>query len=340
MAGPGVSSPSQRGTLAAAGPASADPAPADPGLTVAAVARRLGVAPATLRTWSRRYGLGPDQHSAGAHRRYGAQDLARLEAMRALTLRGVAPAEAAKAALAAPVDQVQAATVFAEALDHDEAESAASGRAGGGQVVAVGSVDPRVRGLARAAQALDAPHVTAILHESLARDGVAVTWETLLVPVLMGIGRRWAGGHVGVDVEHLLSECVLAALRDAGRQQPPPVSSRVVILAAAEEEQHTLPIHAVAATLAERRVAVRLLGARVPSAALAQAVDRCGPGAVFVWSQTRATGTGGQFGALPRTRPSVKLVAGGPGWDDDLPSDVSRVTSLPQAVSLLARAAG
>ena len=30
-----------------------------PALAVAAVARRLGVAPATLRTWDRRYGLGP-----------------------------------------------------------------------------------------------------------------------------------------------------------------------------------------------------------------------------------------------------------------------------------------
>ena len=34
-------------------------------LTVAAVARRLGVAPATLRTWDRRYGLGPTEHSTG-----------------------------------------------------------------------------------------------------------------------------------------------------------------------------------------------------------------------------------------------------------------------------------
>jgi DNA-binding transcriptional MerR regulator len=41
-----------------------------PRLSVAAVARRLGVAPATLRTWDRRYGLGPSEHEAGAHRRY------------------------------------------------------------------------------------------------------------------------------------------------------------------------------------------------------------------------------------------------------------------------------
>ena len=67
----------------------------EPLLTVAAVARRLGVAPATLRTWDRRYGLGPSQHPAGSHRRYGTDDLARLIVMRRLTIDGVAPVEAA-----------------------------------------------------------------------------------------------------------------------------------------------------------------------------------------------------------------------------------------------------
>lgn len=69
-----------------------------PILTVAAVASRLGVAPATLRTWDRRYGLGPSEHTAGAHRRYSASDLARLVAMRSLTLDGVPPADAARLA--------------------------------------------------------------------------------------------------------------------------------------------------------------------------------------------------------------------------------------------------
>jgi len=64
-------------------------------LTVAAVARRIGVAPATLRTWDRRYGLGPSTHEAGEHRRYCPQDLAILTAMRKLITAGVAPAEAA-----------------------------------------------------------------------------------------------------------------------------------------------------------------------------------------------------------------------------------------------------
>jgi len=66
---------------------------------VAAVARRLGVAPATLRTWDRRYGLGPTLHNAGAHRRYSRSDIARLEAMRRLVLDGVPPADAARLAV-------------------------------------------------------------------------------------------------------------------------------------------------------------------------------------------------------------------------------------------------
>jgi DNA-binding transcriptional MerR regulator len=72
-----------------------------PTLTVAAVARRLGVAPPTLRTWDRRYGLGPSAHTAGAHRRYSPADVARLMVMRRLTLQGVPPADAARYALAA-----------------------------------------------------------------------------------------------------------------------------------------------------------------------------------------------------------------------------------------------
>lgn len=67
-------------------------------LTVAAVAARLGVAAATLRTWDRRYGLGPSDRVAGRHRRYSPDDLARLETMRALTERGVALADAARIA--------------------------------------------------------------------------------------------------------------------------------------------------------------------------------------------------------------------------------------------------
>jgi transposase-like protein len=66
------------------------PAQDGPWLPVASVARRLGVAPATLRTWDRRYGLGPSVHETGTRRRYTAVDLARLTLMRQLMMRGAA----------------------------------------------------------------------------------------------------------------------------------------------------------------------------------------------------------------------------------------------------------
>jgi MerR family transcriptional regulator, light-induced transcriptional regulator len=69
-------------------------------LTVAAVARRIGVAPATLRTWDRRYGLGPSTHEAGEHRRYCPSDLAKLSLMRRLITTGVSPSDAAEKAKA------------------------------------------------------------------------------------------------------------------------------------------------------------------------------------------------------------------------------------------------
>ncbi|MEU8189790.1 MerR family transcriptional regulator, partial [Micromonospora carbonacea] len=68
----------------------------DEALSAGAVARRLGVAVTTLRTWHQRYGLGPSQHLPGHHRRYTPADLARLEIMRKLTAEGVTPAEAAR----------------------------------------------------------------------------------------------------------------------------------------------------------------------------------------------------------------------------------------------------
>ena len=69
-------------------------------LSVSSVARRLGVAPATLRTWARRYGLGPSSHEAGSHRKYCPSDLAKLTVMRRLISAGVAPADAAEQAKA------------------------------------------------------------------------------------------------------------------------------------------------------------------------------------------------------------------------------------------------
>src|SRR5690625_3299938 len=56
---------------------------------VGAVAVRLGIATPTLRTWERRYGIGPSRRTDGGHRRYTEDDIGRVELMQRLVGEGV-----------------------------------------------------------------------------------------------------------------------------------------------------------------------------------------------------------------------------------------------------------
>ncbi len=318
----------------------AEPAPPADGalpqvaLPVAAVARRLGVAPATLRTWARRYGLGPSQHDAGAHRRYAPADVARLETMRRLTLAGVAPGEAAAAALAEP----DAASTTRGPLPDREGRVRRGGP--GGNVLALPGADEVVRGLGRAAMALDSRAVLDGIRAQLDEHGVVHTWEHVLRPVLAAAGAKWAATGEGVEIEHLLSDCVTTALRDrAGRA--PNAAGRPVLLASGPDELHALPLHAIAAGLAELDRPSRVLGPSLPAEALEASVRRTGAAALFVWSQLPGTSAPAAVAALPVTRPPTAIIVGGPGWPArGLPERVAVARDLQDAIALCAQATG
>ena len=83
-----------------------------------------------------------------------------------------------------------------------------------------------------------------------------------------------------------------------------------------------------------------MLGARTPPQALADAVSRTGPAAVFVWSQTAATGDPAQLAGLPRQRPPLRLFdAAGPGWAS-APPGIRAVLTLREAVQEARAAVG
>ena len=310
-----------------------------PLLSVAAAARRLGVAPPTLRTWDRRYGLGPTGHAAGSHRRYTPADLRRLDLVRRLTLDGVSTGDAARLALGG--------TAVSDTTDGAAHQGGASGtgddaprRPAHVQLVeaAPAPTGPAVTvaSLERVARALDGAHVASVLRSELARRGVVATWQDVLLPVLVGVGERWERTGHGVEVEHLVSEAAAGVLREHARREHVPPSPRSVLLACAPEEQHSLVLFALAAALAERRIPSRMLGASVPVDALAAAVRRCGPAAVFLWSQRPDTGSGATVAAVPAVRPAPTVVVGGPGWYDlPVAPRVHRVEDLPEAVALL-----
>ena len=88
--------------------------PQDPYLSVAAVAKLIAVAPATLRTWDRRYGLGPTVHPSGTHRKYGSEDIMRLSIMRLWIYRGATSSQAATYAREATLTEIKEQDLRAE----------------------------------------------------------------------------------------------------------------------------------------------------------------------------------------------------------------------------------
>ncbi|MFG2780349.1 MerR family transcriptional regulator [Streptomyces prunicolor] len=315
-----------------AGGDAAYPSAAEVPLTTGALARRLGVAPTTLRSWERRYGIGPAVRAEGRHRLWTPRDVALLEEMCRLTSSGVPSAEAAKAA----------ADRRAESMPARIRKSQAPG------ALPLGDLRQECRGLARAAVRLDAPAVERQLADAVGQYGTVVAWQEVMVPTLHAVGRKWASsGDRYVEVEHLLSWHVSTALRRRTSLSGPQVDVSPVVLACVPGEQHTLPIEALNAALCELGLPTRMFGAAVPAEALTTAVRRLGPAAVVLWAQARSTASPAlarHLADIPwgvkgaRRQPSVVLA--GPGWSGTSARGALRPTTLADAVGVVSGAYG
>ena len=319
-----------------------------PALSVAGAARGLGVAPATLRSWERRYGIAPSLHTKGGHRRYGPADLARLRTMHRLVRDGVPPAEAARVAMRMPAgDAADPGSPFTALLSGTPAadvggptevggDQPGTGSPGGGRVLPMPHGSPGARGLARAAVALDAQSCQRVVEASLADHGALATWQELIRPVLFAMGTRWEQTGRGIEIEHLFSSVVAGALAGHAARLARPRNDRPILLASVADELHDLPLMALHACLADEGIRSHVLGARTPDEALADAVRRLGPPVVFLWSQMGAA----RLPDLPAMRPAAVVVVGGPGWADELPAEVTRSQDLPDALGAVRAATG
>jgi DNA-binding transcriptional MerR regulator len=260
----------------------------------------LDIPQSTLRGWHRRYGIMPAGEHARRHRRYTAADVAALTRMRRLVAQGTDVRSAARRAF--------------HFVDGHEAT---------------------VEEVVDAATRLDVDALVALLDARLAADGVTDTWERLCAPVLEAVGGAdSAGEYDRVDVLHLLSWAITAALH---RVPAAPVSDGpLVLLACVAEERHTLPLEALRAALAERGVAVRLLGACVPAVALTEALDRgdTPAAALVLWSQSAATADPDLLRVVACR--STALVLAGRGWAGVDHEGAARPATLAEAVDLLA----
>jgi DNA-binding transcriptional MerR regulator len=286
-------------------------------LTVAAVARRLGVAPATLRTWDRRYGLGPSIHEAGEHRRYCPNDLAKLTLMRRLITTGVAPSEAAEMA-----KEHKGSITIEKLVDNFEVR------------------EDLVESIHRAAKSLDQIFIESALRKDIAKHGVIASWTEVIVPLLFLVGDEWEADGSGIEVEHMLTEIIKRILREAVGEVKKPVNANPVLLAAVGEEVHCLALHALAAALAEKRIEIFFLGARTPLEAISGMVKRSAPPAIFLWAQLSRNSDSKFLTDLPAIRPAPRVIVGGPGWDPEICTEVVIAQDLTHACAEIERAVG
>ncbi|WP_392972196.1 MerR family transcriptional regulator [Streptomyces sp. LN245] len=325
------------------------------GVTTGFLARRLGVSPTTLRSWDRRYGLGPAVRANGRHRRWSPDDVAMVQEMCRLTATGLPPAEAARAAKESARGRVAASPALAARTRTgvripEESSTTAPGPGTTGSPSGTGPPSTDVaqegRGLARAAVRLDARAVQERLATAVRTHGLAMAWEDVMVPALRAVGRKWeSSGDRYVEVEHLLTWHVSATLRHAyvsATGHGPPAAVSPVLLACTPGEQHALPLEALDAALAERRVPAVTLGGSVPPEALMAAVQRVGPPAVVLWSQSWSTANLPLARHLAATRWGVRgartrsrILLCGPGWNTQPGPGLLRPRQLAEALRLL-----
>lgn len=159
-------------------------------IRIGELSRRVGASPASLRAWERRYGLLDPERSPKGYRLYSPQDLMRAAEMEALLARGIAPAEAA--------------------------ELAKAGRTGAAAADLMASTAAHL--LARLRDALDRYDGAAaerIVDRSLLNLGLANAIQTVLLPYLNDLGRRWESNEISVAQEHFASNTIRRRLLHA-----------------------------------------------------------------------------------------------------------------------------
>jgi MerR family transcriptional regulator, light-induced transcriptional regulator len=205
---------------------------------IAAVARRTGVPPDTLRKWEQRYGVLQPTRSAGGHRRYTDVDVRRVEWLKARLDEGYRIGEAAAM------------------LGGDLSDVADSPRELRDSIYA-------------ALVGADVTRVRSLLDQTFGMHGMSAALNEVIAPLLVRTGDGWESGDLTVAHEHLLSAEVRARL------SPLAISTAVgvrgsAVLACAPGERHELGLLMLTALLRADGWRVAYLGSDTPvDAALA-----------------------------------------------------------------------
>lgn len=202
-----------------------------PSLNIAALTKRTGVPPDTIRKWEQRYGVLRPDRTTGGQRRYSEVDVARVEWLKARLEEGYRIGEAAALL-------------------------------GEGAPVATTPSELR-EAFAAAAAASDVRALATVVDQTLALGPIDEAFRDVLAPALVDIGDRWQRGELTVAQEHLASSTVRAGLQRLLADARASVRG-VVVLACAPGERHEIGLLMLAVLLRADGWQVAYLGPDTP----------------------------------------------------------------------------
>jgi DNA-binding transcriptional MerR regulator/methylmalonyl-CoA mutase cobalamin-binding subunit len=202
-------------------------------LNIAAIARRTGVAPDTLRKWEQRYGVLRPDRTPGGQRRYSERDVARVEWLRDRLREGYRIGEAARIL-------------------------------GGGDAQPAAQPEELPELILAALAANDADRLDSLLDQTFGVLPLEQAIVDVVAPLTERLGIAWSEGLIGVAHEHLLTAKVRGRLVRQLADGAGGVRGTAV-LACAPGERHDLGLLMLAVLMQADGWEIEYLGADTPA---------------------------------------------------------------------------
>lgn len=266
---------------------------------VGAVSGRLSITASTLRTWERRYGVGPSYRTQGGHRRYTERDIDRVELMRRLVARGVSAQDAAR---------------VARSLDREELDLALTDEFH--RAPARLAPEDLVDAVMAAVVTEDRERLSQLFVGLLRQGRVTDVWRDVLSPSLVRMSVESSTGSLPSTSVAAASEVLMRELRALVALERLPDTGRTSILFARNvPEIEAVPLLVIEAALVQAGVATHAVGPEVGGRAVASMGIRLRPDVLVTWGHPPDA-------ALRRTAEELdgvtSVVRAQPAWPHEL----------------------
>jgi MerR family transcriptional regulator, light-induced transcriptional regulator len=224
----------------------------DPRYNIKAVTQKTDIQSVTLRAWERRYGLLTPKRAENGYRLYSERDIAILLWVKSRVDSGISISSAA-----GELQQLTGAEMWPEAVISNKGPIPSHM---GTKLTA----ETAIRQLSLALVHHDENMANRIFADILGSFDLENLFESVLFPILVDIGDRWALGEIKVATEHFASGFILAKLQAIFQTLPQRTSSPRLMVGCAPEELHQIGPLMFAILLRNAGYRVEFLGPDVP----------------------------------------------------------------------------